>query len=207
MPDYRLKILGQYTNGRPWSTRFHVTGSATEPALSAAFSSALTAMWNGGTPAFSSYFSPEVKIIGTLTSTMSPTMKQTTGTPTEVFLPGTGTVGSMAYQTSPLISLRTPQMTRSGRGRSYLPPMDVAQIIDDTMVEATQTAVAAGVETFIGAVKATGVQFFLYNEYTLKDGTPPFTKTIVNYAEVSSKFATQRRRTRKIIPSYVGAPV
>jgi hypothetical protein len=111
--------------------------------------------------------------------------------PTNVIYPVTprtvvgGTAGTAApYQLANVVSLRTPFVGRSFRGRIYLGPLAASAINDPTMNGALVTAAQTAINTLVASGK-----LVVYSEKIPA-------ATVVTSALVNANIETQRRRAR-----------
>ena len=88
------------------------------------------------------------------------------------------------------------------RPLGLLPALAQSQLAADIYLAATMESLQDVFDVFFPAIHASGMQSFSYNQRVLKDGTPAFTVSLLNSYRLSDKPSSQRRRTRKIIPTY-----
>jgi len=200
MPNFRCQINGTLGGSLPWSTALHVSGAIAEGTLSTDFTTATTNLWTTETDGLQNFMSADVVVTGTLVTTLNATMHQTTGTEATLDIAGTDDNASLPWNISEVVTLRSPQRTKWGHGRMFLPPFAEDQIVAHVIKSATCTAVAGVFDTFFAALVAAGTTPFIYNERPRKDGTPAYTVTNLTYFDFSNKPAQQRRRVSKIVP-------
>lgn len=106
----------------------------------------ITTLWqgNGTDPGYGTLCTADVAVTQVSTSTINPdTGRQSTQDETSVNLPGTATGTNLPADVAIVVSERTAQATRSGRGRFYL-PQPYAGVLgnDGRLATATTTTVA-----------------------------------------------------------------
>lgn len=201
MTDFRCQINGTLGGSLPWSNALHITGSISEGALSAGFSTLVDALWTDEDNGLEKFMNADVVVTGTLTTTLNATMHQTTGTETTLDIPGTDANASLPWNIAEVVTLRSPQRTKWGHGRMFLPPFAEDQIVAHVIKAATITSMVTVFETFFAGITELGAAPFIFNQRTRKDGTAPYTKTTLTSFDVSNKPAQQRRRVSKIVPA------
>jgi hypothetical protein len=102
-----------------------------------------------------------------------------------------------------VISWRGLAIQRYGRGRWYMPALAEDQVNGDVVITTAANRIKTAVQSVYTAMTTDGSTFFVTNKKALKDGTPPFRKTIVTTPLVATKPARQSRRTRKVPTTYV----
>lgn len=191
MALYRHTLLGAYT-GEIWTFRVHSDGNVSLAAAQSA--------WSSGIGAFGS-----VAYLGDLPATCSFTEITTAeldpvtgGQLTKASDPrsevGTSAAAGLPMQIAPVVSLRTLDASRRGRGRFYAPSPAV-----DTQAEGRMTTTARGnladsAEAMFNALQAAGLTPVLYGGA----GATPLNLTSLDVGDVVD---TQRRRRNKLIES------
>ena len=199
MPNYLHTAGGTLEGGFPWSFRMVSTSSATESAAETNWSSGIVAMWTSS--AFHALIPTGTTLTFTSTSTASAVFKQTTKTETTHNDSGTGTAG-LPFQVSEVITWRTAQATKWGRGRSYLPAIGTGAlastgfVLSATALTNIQTAVNAALAVWVGTLNLQ----ILHRKPTLS-GPGANTLTPITAGDVSNKLVIQRRRGDKCTPT------
>lgn len=199
MPNYLHQAGGTLEGGFPWSIGMVSTSSDSEAAAQTVWDNGVVAMWN--TAAFNALMAAGTVLTYTSTSTASPAFKQTTKTMNTHNTPGTATAG-LPYQVGEVVTWRTAQATKWGRGRWYLPAMGVTSlaaagfVLSATAVSDIVTAVNAGLTVWVGALNFQ----ILHRKGTLS-GPAADTLTPISAGDVSNKLVIQRRRGDKFVPT------
>lgn len=194
MPNYLLTAGGNI-GAFPWSITMKATGTATEAATETAWAAGLSALFSNA--GFAALLSSATELTFTSTSTASAAWKQTTKTETTHALSGTGT-GALPYQISAIVTWRTAQATKYGRGRWYLPAMAPSALATGGFVfsSAAQGSMVTALNAMTTAWGVTFQPVILHRHGTIS-GPGPLTTDPVTTADVSNKPAVQRRRGDK----------
>lgn len=199
MPNYLHKAGGTLEGGFPWSIGMVSTSSDSESAAHTVWDNGVVAMWN--TAAFNALMAAGTTLTFTETSTANASFKQTTKTTTGHSTPGTATAG-LPFQVAEVVTWRTAQATKWGRGRWYLPTIGTTAlattgfVLSTTAVSDIVTAVNAGLTVWVAALNFQ----ILHRKNTL---TGPLANTLTPIAsgDVSNKLVIQRRRADKFVPT------
>jgi hypothetical protein len=199
MPNYLHKAGGTLQGGFPWSIGMVSTSSAAESAAQTTWDSGIVAMW--GSAAFNAIMPAGTILTYTSTSTASAAFKQTTKTETTHNTPGTATAG-LPFQVGEVVTWRTAQATKWGRGRWYLPTigstaLDTAGfVLSATAVADIVAAVNAGL-----AIWVSSLNFQILHRKNTLSGPAALTLTPIASGDVSNKLVIQRRRADKFVPT------
>jgi hypothetical protein len=199
MPNYLHKAGGTLEGGFPWSIGMVSTSSDGEAAAQTVWDNGVVAMW--GNAAFNALMPAGSVLTYTSTSTASPTFKQTTKTQNTHNTPGTATAG-LPFQAAEVVTWRTAQATKWGRGRWYLPTIGTGAlatagfVLSATAVSDIVTAVNAGLTVWVGALN-----FQVLHRKATLDGPGADTLTPIASGDVSNKLVIQRRRADKYVPT------
>lgn len=198
MPNYLHKAGGTLEGGFPWSIGMVSTSSGAEAAAHTTWDNGVVAMW--GLAAFNALMAAGSVLTYTSTSTASATFKQTTKTMTTHNTPGTATVG-LPFQAGEVVTWRTAQATKWGRGRWYLPPMGTTTlaaagfVLSATAVADIVAAVNAGLAVWVASLN-----FQILHRKNTLSGPVADTLTPIASGDVSNKLVIQRRRADKYVP-------
>lgn len=198
MPNYLHKAGGTLEGGFPWSIGMVSVSSATESAAQTAWDSGVTAMWS--TAAFNALVPTGTILTYTSTSTASAAFKQTTKTENTHNSPGTAAAG-LPFQVGEVVTWRTAQATKWGRGRWYLPPLSPTALATAGFVlSATArgdivSAVNAGLSVWVGTLN-----FQILHRHNTLSGPSALTLTPIASGDVADKLVIQRRRGDKYVP-------
>lgn len=199
MPNYLHQAGGTLEGGFPWSITMVSTSSDSESAAQTVWDNEIVAMW--GNAAFNALMPAGTVLTYTQTSTANASFKQTTKTTNTHSTPGTATAG-LPFQVAEVVTWRSAQATKWGRGRWYLPPIGVTAlatagfVLSTTAVSDIVTAVNAGLTVWVGSLNFQ----ILHRKNTL---TGPLADTLTPIAsgDVSNKLVIQRRRADKYVPT------
>jgi hypothetical protein len=192
------KAGGTLSGGFPWSIGMISTSSATESAAQTNWDAGFLAIWN--LAAFNALMAAGTALTYTSTSTASATFTQTTKTTTTHALAGAAVVG-MPFQVGEVVTWRTAQSTKWGRGRWYLPTMGTNALAAAGFVLAASaqativTAMTAGRAAWAGTLN-----FQILHRHAPLSGPAAFTLTPITGGDVSNKLVIQRRRADKFTP-------
>lgn len=200
MANFLHTAFGDLGTGFPWSVRMVSTSADSEAAAEAAWHAGFLALWN--TAGFLALMPTTTTFTGTSTSTANSTFHQTTKTSTLATVAGTSASPALPFQTSLIVTLRTAQATRWGRGRIYLPGLADSALATTGYVwsAAAMTAVQTALNNAF--VQWTGpLQFQILHRRNTLTGPAANTLTPVSGADASNKPAVQRRRGDKFVPA------
>lgn len=203
MTNFRAQINGTLGGSLPWSTGLWLSGAIVEGTLATDWASAVATLWNTATDGLQNFMSADVELTGTSVSTLNSTMHQTTKTLIGASIAGTDSNPSLPWNIAEVVTLRSPQATKWGHGRMFLPPFAEDQIASHVIKAATITKMETVFNSFFASLVAAGATPFIFNRRTRKDGTPPYTITDLTYYDLSDKPAQQRRRVSKVVPTRV----
>lgn len=199
MPNYLHSAGGTLEGGFPWSIGMVSTSSDSESAAQAVWDAGVVAMW--GLAAFNALMPAGSVLTYTSTSTASAAFKQTTKTVATHNTPGTATAG-LPYQVGEVVTWRTSQATKWGRGRWYLPPIGVGAlatagfVLSATAQADIVSAVNAGLTQWVSALS-----FQILHRKATLSGPAALTLTPIASGDVSNKLVIQRRRGDKFVPT------
>lgn len=199
MPNYLHQAGGNLDGGFPWSITMVSSSSATESAAETAWNSAMTAMF--GLSGFAALIPSTQSLTYTSTSTANAAFKQTTKTTTTVSVPGTGGAG-LPYQIAAVVTWRSTQATKWGRGRWFLPPLTAAALASGGFLWAatTVTEIVDAVNAAISAWSGILAPQILHRSGTLT-GPAADSLTPISAGDVANKPVIQKRRADKLVPT------
>ena len=200
MTYFRGSFQGSLPQGDNYVTNLHILSSSTLASVHATFSAAATTFWN----AIKIYLPPTNTLDNIVTTELNPANgKNVAALVTGATIIGTGTAPAVPQQTCMLVSLRTGNASKSGRGRQYLPSpvigaLDPTGTISAVVASAVDSAYTA-MQTTIGG---SGSLVILHGGFTGRvNGVPqyvPLSSDVVTAVQVNRTLATQRRRTNKV---------
>jgi len=158
-----------------------------------------TSIWANAT--LKPFIGTQTELTGTSTSTADPTFHQTTKTVTTDASVGTSASAVPSFRDCAIVTLRTAQATRWGRGRWFLPGLAAnALATNGYFYSAAATAALAGALTAaVTTFNATAGLQILHRKATAH-GPGAFTLTPVSGGDVSDEIGSQRRRADKRVP-------
>lgn len=198
MPNYLHAAGGTLQGGFPWSISMVSTSSDGESAAQTVWDNGVVAMW--GSSAFNALMPAGTKLTYTSTSTANALFKQTTKTTNTHNTAGGATAG-LPYQVAEVVTWRTAQATKWGRGRWYLPGMapgalaTAGFVLSTTAVNDIVAAVNAGLAIWVGALN-----FQIVHRKGTLSGPAADTLTPISSGDVADKLVIQRRRGDKYVP-------
>lgn len=199
MPNYLHQAGGTLEGGFPWSINMVSSSTATETTAESTWATGIVNMFS--LAGFRALVPAGTILTFTSTSTANASFKQTTKTTTTHSIAGTGGAG-LPYQVGEVVTWRSDQATKWGRGRWYLPPMTAAAL--DTagfvLAAASVTEIVDAVNLFLAAAVGTLNLQILHRHDTLH-GPLANTLTPIATGDVSDKLVIQRRRGDKYVPT------
>ena len=177
-----------------WTTN---TGDDAAAALTK-FQTAVAAMWASGIDA---YISDQVAYTGQKVVTVDQsTGKQIARADGVVTDAGADTGETLPPQNSLALTLRTALATRAGRGRIYLPPFAVSQVVNGRLLSTTQGPALTACKSLFDTLISDGHTPVLY-------GRTAHTVTPITTLALGDVFDTQRRRRDSYVESYTSTAV
>jgi hypothetical protein len=201
MTHWRVTVTGSTPAGDIWVTGFDLfrsSGGDTAGALTA-WTTAWELGWNGTGASDDIKSLVNVDWVGTqLTATQigldNKNVDQAIAT---VSLPGTSTDDSMPAETCPVLSLRTANASKAGRGRRYWPALaDTNQDADGRMLTAAQTQLANAGQNIVQSLNGASYQVVVWHRFA-GFGDP------VTAVDVADAFRSQRRRQNRQVVTRV----
>lgn len=203
MSDFLAKIHGTLGGTRTWSMGFHLTGGVTEAALSSTFNAAAVALFNTTTDGIKNYVTSDVVATQSEVISLNAQMKLLSHTFATVNVTGIASGQSLPWNVAELVRLGSTVLDiKAARGHVYLPPAAESTVSAHVMTAGFLASMKTVFDVFFPAIHTSGVQSFVFNRLPLKDGTPAYTKRIMDFYEISNKPSSQRGRVRKVLPSY-----
>jgi len=196
MPHYRLVASGALPAGDIWVTGLDVvrdSGGSTAGALTA-WQTAWELLWNGtgASDDLKSLLKTTVTttiLTATQVNDLNKNVDQAVAT---VALAGTSTDDSMPGETSPVISLRTANASKSGRGRRFLPCLVVTtELANGTMDSAVQDQIRDGAQNMVQSLNGDSYEVQVWHVAS-QTGDP------VIALDVANLYRRQGRRQNKV---------
>jgi len=196
MPNYLHVAAGTMEGAWPWSFRWYSTSTVTESVAETSWSAGIAAMF--ATAGFLPMYGTQTVLTETSTSTMDSAWHQTTKTTTTHSQAGSATQ-SLPLHTAVVVTWRTANATRSGRGRWYLPALSVGSLATNGYVLSSTAVgeVVSAVNVFLGSIAGT-LNPVLLHRHGNKSGTLPALSTSpIISGDVGDGYDVQRRRGDK----------
>lgn len=189
MALYRHTLLGTYP-GEVWTFRVHSDGNISLAAAQSAWASGVTAF---ASAAYLGDLCADVAFTEITTAELDPV---TGGQLTKASDPrsevGTSVAACLPFQCTPVVSLRTADASRRGRGRFYAPSPAVDTQSGGRLTATAQGNLADSAAALFGGLSGAGLQPVLYG------GAGSTTIPLVSL-DVGDVIDTQRRRRNKLI--------
>jgi len=187
------------TNDGGWSFGVWTTNTGDDAAAALTkFQTAVAAMWASGIDAFISdqiaYTAQKVVTVDQSTG------KQITRADGAVTDAGADTGESLPPQVALAVTLRTALATRAGRGRIYLPPFAVSQVVNSRMNATHKGTTLTAVKGMFDTLISDGHTPVLY-------GRTAHTVTPITTLALGDVFDTQRRRRDAYAETYTSTAV
>ena len=202
MADYYMQVIGQFAGSLGWSFGQHITSSDTETGIAGRWHDIWNSSWVAGGTGLNAIYPTSTAVTSVSVSTLNGTMHEVSKTVLPLALAGISSDDTLPYLNSIVISWRGTAIQRYGRGRWFMPATVETVVNGDVLTSGAAGRFKATVTSVHNTMVADGSTFFVTNKKALKDGTPPFRKTIVTTPLVAMKPARQSRRVRKVPTSY-----
>jgi hypothetical protein len=206
MTDYYCQVHGVFANGSTWSTGMHVTSNQAESALLTTWSAAINNAWTNATYGLNALYPVGTNVTAVSVATLGPTMRETSKSFLATSYPGTATGDTLPYLNAAVISLRSRNIQKKGRGRLFLPAFEETNVNNDVVIPTATARMKSAWSAVLTAIQADGSTVFVFNRKDTSALHPPiipaFTKEVITTLFASNKPARQARRTKKIAAVY-----
>jgi hypothetical protein len=174
------------TNDGTWSFGVWTTNTGDDAAAALTkFQTAVAAMWASGIDAFiSDQIAYTAQKVVTVDQSTGKQIARADGAVTDA---GADTGESLPPQVALAVTLRTALATRAGRGRIYLPPFAVSQVVNSRMNATNKGTTLTAVKGMFDTLISDGHTPVLY-------GRTAHTVTPITTLALGDVFDTQRRR-------------
>lgn len=207
MTDYYCQVHGTFADGETWSTGLHVTSARIPSDMLTTWAGAITNAWTNATYGLEALLPTATVATSATVATLGPTMRETAKIQQTLALPGTAAGDTLPYLNSAVISLRSNNIQRKGRGRLYMPAFEETFVNNDVVIPSATARLKSAWQSVYSAIIADGSTVFVFNRKDTSALHPPvipaFTKEIITSLLVSNKPARQSRRTRRKAAVYV----
>lgn len=207
MAFYLAQASGLLNGNFPWSINSVLSSSSAESGVATAWDTAIRGIWTNAT--LKPYIPTTVTMDETSVSTASAVFKQTTKTVTSGSDAGTSTDVALPFHTCEIVTFRTANATKWGRGRWYLPPLATNALAADgfSILAAAQSAMQTALNAYFAAVGSTYQHVILHRKATAGGVRAAFTTDPVTQCDIPSTFAVQKRRADKLVPTRLSVTV
>jgi hypothetical protein len=207
MAFYLAQASGTLNSAFPWSFRSVLSSTNTELAVASAWNAAVRGIFTDLT--FKTYIPSTVAITQTSVSTASAQFKQTTKTVDSTSNAGTSSSPALPYHTCEIVTFRTANATRWGRGRWYFPALATNALASGgwTMLNTAQNAFQSAMNAYFSAVGTSYQHVILHRKATLGGTRAAFSTDVVTACDIPNDFTVQRRRADKLSVSRVTVTV
>ena len=203
MADYYCQVDGVFANGRSWTFGVHVTSAQNISTLLTTWNSAWTAAWNSGANALKQFYPVGTEVAQTTVALLDATFHETQKQAQPNSIPGTATGDTLPIQEAVVVSERSLNIQKHGRGRFYLPALEETFVNNNVVDPTALGKISAAVNSVKTAIQADGSSIFVVSKKPHKDGTGQYVKTPIIQWKVSNKPARQSKRNNKSTPVYV----
>ncbi len=207
MAFYLIQASGTLNTSFPWSFRSVVSSTNIESVVQTAWNSAIRGVFTDAT--FKTYIPTTVSLDTTSTSTASAQFKQTTKTSLTTSTVGTSASPAMPYHTCVIVTFRTANATRWGRGRWFFPPLATNALASGgwSLLDTAQNAMQSAMNAYFAAVGTSYQHVILHRKATLGGTRAAFTTDPVTACDIPDGFTVQRRRADKRVATRVSVTV
>lgn len=187
------------TNDGAWSFGVWTTNTGDDAAAALTkFQTAVAAMWASGIDAFiSDQIAYTAQKVVTVDQSTGKQIARADGAVTDA---GADTGESLPPQVALAVTLRTALATRAGRGRIYLPPFAVSQVVNSRMNATNKGTTLTAVKGMFDTLISDGHTPVLY-------GRTAHTVTPITTLALGDVFDTQRRRRDSYAETYTSTAV
>lgn len=203
MTFFRVSQRGSLPLGDAFVTNFHISSSQTLASVHALAAQAVTTYWG----VLKTYLPGQTVLQDIITTELNPANgKNVADLVTSPAIAGTGVAPAAPQNTCILVTLRTSNASKSGRGRQYYPAPVAGDLTPaGGLVAAAAVAIDAAYGAMATSINTNGSFIVLHGGFTGRvNGVPqyvPLTSDAVTSTQVSEVLATQRRRTNKVTPT------
>ena len=202
MTFYRVSQRGDLPLGDTFVTNFHYESSQTLGSVHALVEQAVQTFWT----TLKAHLPTVTVLRDIITTELNPANgKNVSAQETSPNIAGTGALTASPQNACILVSLRTANASKSGRGRQYYPAPVTGSLNDDgSLNNAAALAIDAAYGAMATTINGSGNLIVLHGGFTGRvNGVPQYTQlssSVVTSTQVSEILATQRRRTNKVTP-------
>ena len=204
MTYFKCSAIGVLPLTDIFVTSFHISSNSPLSTVHTAADGAWTTFWN----AITTYLPSGTELRQFKTVQLDSTNgKQAFSSETDHTIPGTGVAPDVSQNTAILVSLRTANASKAGRGRQYLPaPVSAATGPNGALTNTVRNAIDTAYGAMVTSINTTHSFVIVHGGFHRNaDGTVehrPLTSDAVTDVKVRDVLATQRRRTSSALVSY-----
>ena len=202
MTFYRVSQRGDLPLGDQFVTNFHVESSQALNAVHALCAQAVETFWT----TLKVHLPTTAILRDIITTELNPTNgKNVAAQESSPNIAGTGVGTASPQNACILVSLRTANASKAGRGRQYYPaPVTTDLNSDGSLNNAAALAIDAAYGAMATTINGSGNLIVQHGGFDGRvNGVPtykPLSSSVVTSTQVSEILATQRRRTNKVTP-------
>jgi hypothetical protein len=202
MTFFRVSQRGDLPLGDTFVTNFHVESSQVLSSIHATCEQAVVTFWG----VLKAHLPVDTVLRDVITTELNPANgKNVSALETSPNIAGTGIGTASPQNACILISLRTANASKSGRGRQYYPaPVTTDLNSDGSLNNTVALAIDAAFGQLATTINGAGNLIVQHGGFTGRvNGVPQYTllsSSVVTSTQVSEILATQRRRTNKVTP-------
>jgi hypothetical protein len=206
MAYFRVSQRGSLPLGDEWVSNFHILSSSTTNAVHTQAGSAIASFWNN---TYKAMCHTATTLDSIVTTELDPnTGKNLNAQETGYAIAGALATAAYPPQTCVLVSYRTANAGKGGRGRQYFPaPAAAHGTLTGEFVPADRDAFDTAWTSVLTGLATVGTPIILHGGFfrdkvTDAPGYKPLSSDPITNVAVAGLFATQRRRTNKVGSSY-----
>lgn len=202
MTIYSVRARGLYSTSSRFSFGYLLNSTVAESTVASAFTAAITTFWTTATNGYANLCNADVALVDTVVYTLNPSLRALSKTVTANAHAGTNTHDSLPFNTAAWVAMLGASDTKSDRGGLMLPTPSNDMFVGDIYTAGFQTSVKAVLDPFFTSMRAlAGYSAIKVNRHANQQGDPAFTQHIVTSYKVGNKPASQRKRTKKRLPT------
>ena len=203
MTDFLARMRGHYASGRPWSFGWHLTSTGSLASVAAEWDTALQAMWTDGATGLQALIPTTTVWDDSIVVQLTPALTfSTESAPVVRSEAGTNANTGMPDEVAMVWSLRSTDISKSGRGRSKLPAPAENEGTNGQLGSAPATTLGGAGRLLLSTLNGAGITVFVFNRQVTISRPVAKTKTTITGVLGSAKLGTVAERAEKTIPVY-----
>lgn len=202
MTLYMVRARGLYSGTSSWSFGYKLNSTEAASSVASTWNGAITTFWTTATDGYANLTNADVTLVDTVTYTLNASEVVLDKIVTANAQVGVNTHDSLPYQTAVWVAHLGADDTKSDRGGFMLPTPSNDNLVAHVWTAAFTESVQDILDPLFVTMRAlAGYSAVKLNPHTNKQGDPPFTQHPVTSYKVGNKPATERRRTKKRVPT------